>query len=62
MKAWSGKDFDYRGYHIVNDKKNRLLLIFDPNGWCCDRVNNWSHSAVTAAKDKVDYQIKNHGG
>lgn len=36
MKAWSGKDFDYRGYHIVNDKKNRLLLIYDPNGWCCD--------------------------
>ena len=60
MKPWGGKDFDYRGYHIVNDKKNRLLLIYDPNGWCCETEENDCHAAANAVKNKIDRMIARH--
>lgn len=50
MKPLGGKDFDYRGYHIVNDKQNKLFQIYDPSGWCCETMENDCHAAANAAK------------
>lgn len=32
VTCWSGKDFNYRGYNIINDKKRKYLMFYDKIG------------------------------
>lgn len=43
MKHWSGKDFEYRGYLVKNDKKDGFLVVYDSRGNYLFRVNSFGH-------------------
>lgn len=59
MKPWSGKDFEYLGLYVKNNKKIGYFEVFDKNGNLLFRQNNCSHACVTTVKKKVeDFQRK----
>lgn len=60
MKKWSGKDFEYRGYCVKNNKKDGYLYVYDKNGNYAFRVDNFGHGSVTDAKSQIDYLIKRY--
>ena len=58
MKHWSGKDFEYRGYLIKNDKRNGFLNVYNNKGNYIFRVNSFGHGCVTEVKVRIDNLIK----
>lgn len=59
MKPWSGKDFEYLGLYVKNNKKIGYFEVFDKNGNLLFRQNNCSHASVTTVKKKIeDFQRK----
>ena len=54
MKYWSGKDFEYRGYKVKNDKKNGYLEVYDKNNNYLFRVNSLGKGSVTEVKYRID--------
>lgn len=54
MKPWSGKDFEYLGLYVKNNKKIGYFEVFDKNGNLLFRQDNCSHASVTTVKKKVE--------
>lgn len=61
VTCWSGKDFNYRGYNIINDKKRKYLMVYDKRGNYVFREENWSHGNITVVKKRIDDLINRHG-
>ena len=62
MKPWSGKDFEYLGFYIKNNKKIGYFEIFDKNDNLLFRQTNCCHASVTTVKKKIEdflYKAKN---
>lgn len=60
MKFWSGKDFEYLGLYVKNNKKIGYFEIFDENDNLLFRQKNCGHACVTTVKKKIeDFQRKN---
>lgn len=60
MKFWSGKDFEYLGLYVKNNKKIGYFEIFDKNDNLLFRHKNCGHASVTTVKKKVEkFQRKN---
>ena len=60
MKHWSGKDFEYRGYKVKNDKSNGFLEVYDKNCNYLFRVNSFGKGCVTEVKIRIDDLIKRY--
>ena len=54
MKPWSGKDFEYLGLYIKNNKKIGYFEVFDKNDNLLFRQTNCSHASVTIVKKKIE--------
>lgn len=54
MKPWSGKDFEYLGLYIKNNKKIGYFEVFDKNDNLLFRQTNYSHASVTTVKKKIE--------
>lgn len=61
MKYWSGKDFDYRGYHVKNNKKDAFLEVYDKYNNYVFRVDSFGRGCVTEVKNRIDDLIKRYG-
>lgn len=61
MKYWSGKDFDYRGYHVKNNKKDGFLEVYDKYNNYTFGVNSFGKGCVTDVKNRIDDLIKRYG-
>ena len=62
MKPWSGKDFEYLGLYIKNNKKIGYFEVFDKNDNLLFRQINCSHASMTTVKKKIEdflYKAKN---
>lgn len=60
MARWCGKDINYRGYLIKNDKVNKYLIVYDQRGNFMFRVENLSHGSITEVKNKIDALIERY--
>lgn len=61
MKRWSGKDFEYRGYTIKNNKTDGFLNVYDSRGNYIFRVDSFGKGCVNAVKYRIDDIIKRFG-
>lgn len=61
MKHWSGKDFEYRGYSVRNNKKDGYLNVYDKRNNYIFRVNSFGRGCVQSVKSQIDGLIKRHG-
>ena len=57
MKYWGGKDFNYRGFEIHNNKREHFLEV-SKNGQYYFRVDSFGKGSVTSVKVKIDMLIK----
>lgn len=58
MKQWLGSNFEYRGFHVKNDKASGCLVIYDQRGNYVTRVESFGKGSVTEAKYKIDKILK----
>lgn len=58
MKHWGGKDFEYRGFKVHNNKKEHFLEAYKDNQYYF-RVDSFGRGSVTSVKVKIDMMIKN---
>lgn len=61
MKHWSGDNFNYRGYSVINNKKQGFLEVYDNRGNPILRVNSFGKGCVTDVKRKIDDIITRFG-
>ena len=61
MKHWSGKDFDYRGYIVRNNKKEGVLNIYDKRNNYLFRVSSLGHGCIPEIKSRIDNLISRYG-
>ena len=54
MKFWSGKNFEYLGLYVKNNKKIGYFEIFDKNDNLLFRQENCGHASVTTVKKKIE--------
>lgn len=62
MKHWSGKDFEYRGYMVKNNKKDGFLNVYDKNNNYLFRVSSLGHGCIPEVKFHIDNLISRYGG
>lgn len=60
MKPWGGDELEYRGYRIKNNKREKILYVFDDKGNYAFGVDNYNHGSISSAKDTIDILIKRH--
>lgn len=60
MKHWSGKDFDYRGYIVRNNKKEGFLNIYDKHNNYLFRVSSYG-GCISEVKFRIDNLINRYG-
>lgn len=61
MKYWSGKDFDYRRYHIKNNKKDGFLEVYDKYNNYAFRIDSFGRGCVSGVENCIDELIKRYG-
>ena len=54
MKPYMGKDVEYNGYLIKNNKKDGFLEVYDKNGNYLFRQPNFNHGSFTDVKRKIE--------
>ena len=61
MRPYSGKDSEYRGFFIKNNKKDGFLEIYDNNNKYLFKILNNGHGSITMAKWRIDEHIRQYG-